>query len=281
MSALVVALSVLALLLLAFSISMAVNVSRLRTAKRQQGLSAPWRIPRKQPEELDPVFAPGPYGPTLDTEVHFVGGGGANVRGGTTDVEAWVLAVLAKRATTLFEFGTCTGKTTYLWARNSPPHARVTTLTLAPDEHGAYVAGADDDPRATGWALQESQFTRFLYTGTDVERKVTQLYGDSKAFDETPFVDSCDLIFVDGSHAYSYVVSDSRKALRMVRPGGIVLWHDYGGPAWAADVYRALNELSEKIPLLHIAGTKLVAYRRPQTDGRGSTQNIDGESGRA
>jgi len=243
-------------------------VSRLRTAKRQQGLSKPWAIPRKTPAEFDPVFAPGPFGPTLETEVHFLGGDGAGVKGGTNDMEAWVLAVLAKRANALFEFGTCTGKTTYLWARNSPPGARVTTLTLAPEGLGEYVAGEGDDPKATGWALGESRFTRFLYSGTDVEHKVTQLYGDSKAFDETPFVDSCDLIFVDGSHAYSYVLSDSRKALRMVRPGGVVLWHDYGGPAWAADVYRALNELSAHVPLEHIEGTKLVAYRKPAADHR-------------
>ena len=113
------------------------------------------------------------------------------------------------------------------------------------------------------WAREESAFTRFRYSGTDVEHKVVQLYGDSKAFDEGPFVGRCDVVFVDGSHAYSYVQSDSAKALRMTRPGGVILWHDYGGPHHAADVHRALNELARTEPLVHIAGTTLVAYRKP------------------
>jgi predicted O-methyltransferase YrrM len=88
------------------------------------------------------------------------------------------------------------------------------------------------------------------------------LFGDSKRFDESRFAGTCDLVFVDGSHARSYVESDSRKALRMLRPGGIVLWHDYHGPRRARGVFDALNALAGELPLAHIKGTSLVAYRR-------------------
>jgi predicted O-methyltransferase YrrM len=71
-----------------------------------------------------------------------------------------------------------------------------------------------------------------------------------------------DLIFIDGSHAYSYVMSDTEKALKMLKKGGIVLWHDYRGTREAPDVFRALNELAEKLPIVHIAGTSLAAYRK-------------------
>jgi hypothetical protein len=70
-------------------------------------------------------------------------------------------------------------------------------------------------------------------------------------------------VFVDGSHAYSYVVSDSERALRLVSPGGLVLWHDYAGPRHSPGVYRALNELAERLPLVRITGTALAVYRRP------------------
>ena len=70
--------------------------------------------------------------------------------------------------------------------------------------------------------------------------------------------------FVDGSHAYSYVVSDSRKALRMCAPGGLILWHDYRGPRRARGVFRGLNELARDLPLVHVAGTSFVAYRKPR-----------------
>ena len=86
--------------------------------------------------------------------------------------------------------------------------------------------------------------------------------GDSKTFDETPWAGQCDLVFVDGSHARSYVESDSQKALRLVKPGGLVLWHDYRGHKLRG-VFDTLNQLARTMPLVHIHGTSIVAYRRP------------------
>jgi predicted O-methyltransferase YrrM len=186
------------------------------------------------------------------------------VDGGTSDAEAWILAVLARRARRMFEVGTCTGKTAYLWARNSPEGAKVTTVTLAPDHLGDYRTEASDDPTDVQFALRESSHTEFLYSGTPVASKVEQLFADSKTLDISPWAGQCDLVFVDGSHAYSYVVSDSAKALELVAPGGLVLWHDYAGPRHASGVFRALNELAQKIPLVRIEGTTLVAYRKPR-----------------
>ncbi len=102
-----------------------------------------------------------------------------------------------------------------------------------------------------------------IYLGTPVAAKITQLFGDSKAFDATPYAGQCDLVFVDGFHARSYVESDSRKAFAMLWPGGHVLWHDYKGPLGARGVYDVLNALARDLPLQHIKGTTLVAYRKP------------------
>jgi len=216
-----------------------------------------------RPDELDPVFTPGAYGPTVATEVAFIGRGPYRIEGGTSDGEAWLLAVLAKQAHTLFEFGTCTGKTAYLWARNAPDDARIVTLTLPPQGLGEYRAGAGDDPGDGRAALTESAFERFLYSDTPQAGKVTQLFGDSKSIDLSPWKGQCDLVFVDGSHGYSYVKSDSERAVDLVRPGGIVLWHDYVGRSHSPGVFQALNELAQRLPLARIAGTSIVAYRRP------------------
>ena len=120
-----------------------------------------------------------------------------------------------------------------------------------------------DDRAAQANAISESRYTEFLYCGTPVEAKIEQLFGDSKAFDESRYQGECDLVFVDGSHAFSYVMNDSRKALRMVRSGGVVLWHDYrdGLAEETRGVFEALNELSRELPLVHIRGTSLVAHR--------------------
>ena len=226
------------------------------------GAFRPWPLPSIPLHELDPVFASGQHGPTLATEVHFVGRGPVSVPGGTSDGEAWILAVLAKQARHCFEIGTCTGKTAYLWSRNAPADARIVTLTLAPTQRDHYTVAAGDDPTDVRFALTESNFTEFLYSGSAQASRIEQLYGDSKQFDETPFVDWADLVFVDGSHAESYVLSDSAKALRIVKPGGLVLWHDYAGPRHAPGVFRALNHLAKTLPLRHVQGTTFAVMRK-------------------
>ncbi len=232
----------------------------LRARLKRRGVFGPFPVRKTALAAFDPVFAEDAYGPSLAAEVVYVGRADTGPVGGTTDKEAWVLAVLAKRARLMVEFGTATGKTAYLWARNSPPDARVVTMTLAPEQALALAAAAGDDARAAAIAARESAFTRFLYTGTPAEAKITQLFLDSKAFDEEPYRGKADLVFVDGSHARSYVESDTAKALAMLAPGGVVLWHDYD--PGNRDVFAYLNTLSKTLPIVHLADTSLAAYRR-------------------
>jgi len=216
-------------------------------------------IPLVRLDEFHEVFAQTGLGFNPETEVSFIG---CRVTAGTSCFESWVLSVLAKQATFLFEFGTCTGKTTYLWAKNSPADAKIVTLTLGKDQHADYLAAGEDNLLATRTALDESAFDRFMYSGTPVEHKITQLFGDSKRFDETPYLKQCDLIFIDGSHAYSYVKNDTEKALRMLREGGLLLWHDYRyRNVETVGVRRYLDELSETLPLIRLYETCFVAYR--------------------
>jgi hypothetical protein len=221
-------------------------------------LSTP--IPPIELEELDPVFewkGPGP----VQSEVRMFGGA---VLGGTSAREVWILSALAKGAGRMFEFGTATGRTAYLWALNSAADARVVTLTLAADQVAAYRHAEGDTGGAQEHAIRESMVTAFYYTGTPEEEKITQLYGDSKQFDCEPYSGQFELIFIDGSHAYSYVKSDTEKALRMVKPGGLILWHDYVPHREELEgVYSYLNELRRTLPLRRLPQTRLVAYRVP------------------
>jgi predicted O-methyltransferase YrrM len=231
-----------------------------RARRRWRNIFSRWPVPTVLCGDVVPALATGPLGTAPASEIVAV----ANyfVPGGITDLETWVLCNLAKTARLIFEFGTGTGKTTYLLARNAPSDAKVVSLTLPADANRVYLETASDDPAAKRNALAELQ-TAFVYDGTPAAAKITQLYGDSKAFDETPYAGQCDLVFVDASHARSYVESDGRKALAMLRPGGHVLWHDYAGPRQSRGVYDALNALARELPLRHIYGTLLVAYRKP------------------
>jgi predicted O-methyltransferase YrrM len=68
----------------------------------------------------------------------------------------------------------------------------------------------------------------------------------------------CDAVFIDGDHSQHAVLHDSYLARALVRPNGIIIWHDYGNPA--VEVTQALDQLREW-PLCHVAQTWL-AYRR-------------------
>lgn len=124
-----------------------------RAQRKRRGLIRKWPIPSVPPSRIDPIFRETPLGPAAETEVCFIGGADTvTIPGGTSDTEAWVLAVLAKNARLMFEFGTCTGRTAYMWARNSPADARIVTLTLSPADLSAYRRVGEDTTSATNVA---------------------------------------------------------------------------------------------------------------------------------
>jgi predicted O-methyltransferase YrrM len=99
---------------------------------------------------------------------------------------------------------------------------------------------------------------RFL--GTSAEKKIRQILMDSAVYDYSLLKGKIDMIFIDGSHSYEYVQNDTRRALEMCAPNGLILWHDY--MIWN-DVTDYLNNLSGTLPLRHMRGTSLVAYKAP------------------
>ncbi|MES2953215.1 MAG: class I SAM-dependent methyltransferase [Patescibacteria group bacterium] len=162
--------------------------------------------------------------------------------------------VRVSKASSIFEFGTFDGRTTLNLAANTPENARIYTLDL-PDEE---VTSAKANP------LGDTKFTGKVETGYKYKRhplgkKVVQLLGDSVRFDFSAYKNSVDFIFVDAAHTYPYVMSDTRAALEMLRPDGIVLWHDYRSSC--EGVSTALNELFSKGgvygKMRHIEGTNL------------------------
>ena len=54
--------------------------------------------------------------------------------GMTSDYEAWIISVFSKISKKIFEFGTCSGKTTYLMGLNSSDDASITSITLNPSD---------------------------------------------------------------------------------------------------------------------------------------------------
>ena len=52
----------------------------------------------------------------------------------TSDYEAWIISSLSKISKKIFEFGTCSGKTTYLMGLNSCSDASIVSITLNPND---------------------------------------------------------------------------------------------------------------------------------------------------
>lgn len=185
-----------------------------------------------------------------------------SVDGNVTDRELVSIArlVASRGAKSIFEFGTFDGRTTLNLANNAGLDARVVTLDLPASDADSTLAPLH--PHETRYAEKATSGSR--YRGTDAEAAITQLYGDSGTFDFTPHHRAIDFIFVDGSHAYRYVVNDSLHAIEMTKPGGMIVWHDYG--RWD-DVTRALNDLRrtrvEFAGLAWIEGTTLAVLQRP------------------
>ena len=123
--------SVLSLLLAVLLFLAIKKLSRITNEYRRKGLLKPWPIATVRLEQLDSIFKPGPHGSGLGSQVDFISG---PYPGGVSALESWILCVLAKTANTIFEFGTCTGRTTYLLATNSNPEAKIMAISGSPNQ---------------------------------------------------------------------------------------------------------------------------------------------------
>lgn len=156
----------------------------------------------------------------------------------------------------VFEFGTYTGVSTLVMAMNSPEDAKIFTLDLDPaarenHQHGSGTGG----------------FPEFVvgqqFQNTPVANKINQLFGDSRTFDFTPFLNSMDLVLVDADHTYKFVKQDTSTAFQLLNSRGMILWDDY---RWKEDapecagVTRCVNEIAVEKPCFQILGTRFAIY---------------------
>ena len=183
---------------------------------------------------------------------------GLLVEGDVLSGDRLVLCALARlvRCHQVFEFGTYHGDTAWLLAHNLP-RSRIFTLDL-PDVAAASTVRLELTDRGR-YFNDWGRGTRFA--GTEEAARITPLSADSASFDFSPFRSQMDLVFVDASHSYSYVRSDTEAALHMLSPEGTIVWDDY---THYPGIYRYLNELAPRLdrPIVHILNTRLAVYSR-------------------
>ncbi len=161
----------------------------------------------------------------------------------------------------VFEIGTFDGRTTLNLALNAPSGCSVHTLDLPPARDTVYEL-AKGESHMVDKPRPGVRYEAYRTSRPSAVSRIHQHLGDSASFDFSPFHDTCSLVFVDGSHAYEYTLNDTHAAVALARPGGVVLWHDYG--VWPG-VTKALEEIEERecLGLRNVRGTSLVWWRKP------------------
>jgi len=67
--------------------------------------------------------------------------------------------------------------------------------------------------------------------------KIQFIESDSKMLDFKTLGGPFDVIFIDGDHSIEGVVSDTEKALDVLSPGGLIIWHDIWTPSVLLGVF--------------------------------------------
>ncbi len=186
-----------------------------------------------------------------------------SLKGNITISELLILNLLVKRFNpkTIFELGTFNGRTTLNLAINSSSDVRVYTIDLPKDNviSPALPTTRDDEQYIN------QHVTGLKFLNQEEKSKITQLYGDSAIFDFTPYFNTIDMVFVDGSHSFEYVMNDSKIALKLLNNGhGLIVWHDYSSSH--KEVTKALNKLqleNSEFKMFHIKDTTLVYLALP------------------
>ncbi len=191
------------------------------------------------------------------TEVRLVDCAGRDGNVSLQELVCIATLVAARQPRRLLEIGTFDGNTTLQMATNSPTDARVFTLDLPPDPTAAQ---GELDAADVAYIQDAAKHAR-KYARHAAGAKVTQWLGDSATFDLAAAGGPFDFAFIDGSHSFDYVRSDTERVLPRMAAGGLVLWHDYT-PAWPG-VIRYLDARACELPLRRIAGTTLVCLALP------------------
>lgn len=152
---------------------------------------------------------------------------------------------------TVFEIGTFDGGTTLHLGKSTEDDCRIYTLDLPP---------ADFDRTQEPGGMSGDRVGHKFWN-TPEHTKITQLRGNSVTFDYSPYENQMDLVFVDAAHDYIHGYPDSMNALRLVKSGGIVLWHDCS-PYWS-ELVHAICDATDGMQLQRLSGTSVAVLRKP------------------
>ncbi|MEP6951267.1 MAG: class I SAM-dependent methyltransferase [Ginsengibacter sp.] len=134
-----------------------------------------------------------------------------------------ICALIKDRNTSqIFEIGTFDGRTTRAMAMNINERGHIYTLNLSPDTNILQL-----NTNIVDIDLSKKVISGERFINTAEGKKITQLWGDSAAFNFSTYENKMDFVFIDGAHSESYLQSDTMNAMKLIKEnGGIIIWHD-------------------------------------------------------
>jgi predicted O-methyltransferase YrrM len=158
------------------------------------------------------------------------------------------------------EIGTAMGQTTALMSMNAPD-SHIFTVNILPEEIHSGAAGV-----YTTIDLDREQIGSY-YRGKKMHN-ITQIYANTAEWE--PDIGFIDVAFIDGCHDADFVYQDTRKILHYMKPGSILLWHDFHPGlarqhSWIFTVFQGIERLfREKIirgPIFHVRDSWVGIYQ--------------------
>lgn len=200
-------------------------------------LTGKGRLIQQNPDEI--ISSTKKYDIKIDTSYYFWGCDPSYIK----DILTLCIITKLMNPIYIFEIGTLDGYTALHFAMNSSENAKIFTLDLPMKLSAKPLLKYTNIDRAHQTA--HARVIKYRFQNTVYEGKVKCLFDDSAKFDYEPYFGKIDLFFIDGAHSYEYVKSDTEKAFKCVRVGGIIVWHDYGRMG-VNGVTKSLHELNFK-----------------------------------
>ena len=140
-----------------------------------------------------------------------------------------VSLVRSVRPVTMIEFGCHAGRTAKVVLDNVPTLQRYIGIDVPADHVPTLACQMSEVSHTPGYDVEDDRFRLLLAPSRSLVSEN---------------LEPCDACFIDGDHSIAAVLHDSHLAKALVRPGGIIVWHDFLNPA--VEVTWALNCLRDQ-----------------------------------
>lgn len=145
-----------------------------------------------------------------------------------TIIERIVLYELSKEMSVIAEIGSYIGASACCFGAASKNKEKIIICIDTWNNDGMLEGNRDT------WSEFSSNILSFADSVVPVRGSSTEVVGEARKITK-----NFDLLFVDGDHSYEGVKADWEAYKEFLRPGSIVIFHDYG---WAEGVKRVVHD---------------------------------------